>query len=122
VALGEQAKTEELLAVVENRPVGLRPPFLDAQAHRFRARLAGDDPSADRFFTAAAAQLRELELPFYLAVVRVEHGEWLIAQGRRGDAEAFLAEAEEIFARLGATPWLERVTAARSGEAAEVSA
>ena len=122
VALGEQAKTEELLAVVAEQPIGLRPPFLDAQAQRFRARLAGDDPSADRLFTAAAAQLRELELPFYLAVVRVEHGEWLIAQGRRGDADGFLAEAEEIFARLGATPWLERVTAARTGAAAELSA
>jgi tetratricopeptide (TPR) repeat protein len=122
LALGEQAKTEELLALIEDRPIGLRPPFLDAQARRFRARLAGDDPSADRLFTTAAAELRELELPFYLAVVRLEHGEWLIAQGRGGDADAFLGEAAEIFGRLGATPWLERVAAARRGEAAEISA
>jgi class 3 adenylate cyclase/tetratricopeptide (TPR) repeat protein len=122
VALGERSRAEELLALVEDQPIGLRPPFLDAQAHRLRARLAGDDPSADRLFATAAGRLRELELPFYLAVVRVEHGEWLIAQGRRGDADGFLAEAEEIFARLGATPWLERVAAARSGAAAELSA
>jgi tetratricopeptide (TPR) repeat protein len=122
VALGEQARADELLTLVEDQPIGLRPPFLDAHAHRFRARLAGDDPSADRLFTTAAARLRELELPFYLAVVRVEHGEWLIAQGRRDDAEGFLGEADEIFARLGARPWLERAAAARSGEAAEVSA
>ena len=122
LALGEQPKTQELLAVVEEQPIGLRPPFLEAQAHRFRARLAGADPSADRLFTTAAAQLRELDLPFYLAVVRLEHGEWLIAQGRSDDADGFLAEAAEIFGRLGATPWLERVAAARTGAAAEISA
>ena len=122
LALGERPKTEELLAAVEERPIGLRPPFLDAQAHRFRARLAGADPSADRLFTTAAAQLRELELPFYLAVVRLEHGEWLTAQGRRADADGFLAEAAEIFGRLGATPWLDRLAAARSGAVAEISA
>jgi predicted ATPase/class 3 adenylate cyclase len=122
VALGEQPKTQELLAVVEEQPIGLRPPFLAAQAHRFRARLAGADPSADRLFSTAAAQLRELDLPFYLAVVRLEHAEWLVAQGRSDDADGFLAEAAEIFGRLGATPWLERVAAARTGAAAEISA
>ena len=83
-------------------------PFLDAAAYRFRARLAGDDPGADRRFTEAATRLSELELPFHLAVVLLEHGEWLTAQGRRGDAEPFLAEARETFERLGAKPWLER--------------
>ena len=53
--------------------------------------------------------LRGLDLPFHLAVVPLDHGEWLIARGRNGDAEPLLAEAEETFARLGATPWLERV-------------
>ena len=122
LALGEQQKTEELLAAIEERPIGLRPPFLDAQAHRFRARLAGDDPSADRMFSTAAAQLRELDLPFYLAVVRLEHGEWLNAQGRNDDADGFLTEAAELFARLGAVPWLERVAAGRTAPAAEISA
>jgi hypothetical protein len=106
--LHEEARADELLAIVEQQPVGLRPPFLAAVVHRFRARLAGDDPAADASFTAAAAQLRALELPFHLAVVLLEHGEWLTAQGRRGDAEPFLAEARETFERLGAKPWLER--------------
>jgi hypothetical protein len=53
--------------------------------------------------------LRGLELPFHLAVVQLDHAEWLIGLGRNGDAEPLLAEAEETFARLGATPWLERV-------------
>jgi class 3 adenylate cyclase/tetratricopeptide (TPR) repeat protein len=108
LALGDRAKVEELLADIEGQAPGLRSPSLAAAAHRFRARLAGDDPGADRDFTAAAAQLRELGLTFELAVVLLEHGEWLTAQGRPGDAEPFLAEARETFGRLGAVPWLER--------------
>ena len=38
----------------------------------------------------------------------LEHGEWLGEQGRADEAEPLLAEAREIFERLGATPWLER--------------
>src|SRR5262249_48005619 len=97
--------------IVEELPPGLRPPFLDATAHRFRARLAGEDPATDREFAAAAAQLRELELPFHLAVVQLEHGESLTAQGRRDDAEPLLAEARETFERLQAPPWLDRLDA-----------
>jgi hypothetical protein len=70
----------------------------------------GAENPTDREFTTAAAQIRELELPFHLAVVLLEHGEWLVAQGRPGDAEPFLAEARETFGRLGATPWLERAS------------
>jgi predicted ATPase/class 3 adenylate cyclase len=114
LALGRHDRADELLAIVEALPVGLRPPFLDAIAHRFRALLVGDDPGADRGFTAAAAQLRALGLPFHLAVVLLEHGEWLAAQGRPGDAAPFLAEARETFERLGADPWLERTGAARA--------
>ena len=115
LALGNATKADELLTLVEELPVGLRPPLLDAAAHRFRARLAGDDPSADALFTRAAAQLRALELPFHLAVVLLEHGEWLAAQGRPDDAEPFVAEARETFERLEATPWLERLDAVRGG-------
>ena len=115
LALGDRAKAEELLATVEELPVGLRPPLVDATAHRFRARLAGDDPAADREFTAAAAQLRELELPFQHAVVRLEHGEWLTAQGRPHDAEPFFAGARETFERLEATPWQDRLDASSAG-------
>ena len=108
LGLHEEAKADKLLAIVEQQPHGLRPPFLAAVTHRFRARLAGDDPAADGSFTAAAAQLRALELPFYLAVVLLEHGEWLAARGRPDDAAPLLAEARETFDLLGAAPWLER--------------
>jgi hypothetical protein len=39
------------------------------------------------------------------------HGEWLVAQGCTPEAAALLEEAREIFDRLKARPWLERVAA-----------
>ena len=56
-------------------------------------------------FEAAAAIFRELSLPFWLAVTLLEHGELT------GD-QSSLAEAREIFERLEARPWLERLDAA----------
>jgi hypothetical protein len=50
---------------------------------------------------------------FDVAVALLEHGEWLIGQGRGNDAEPLLDEAQEIFERLPAAPWLERVFQAR---------
>jgi tetratricopeptide (TPR) repeat protein len=122
LALGERERAEELLATIEGTPAGLRPPFLDATAHRFRARLAGDVPGADARFTAAAAGMRKLELPFHLAVCLLEHGEWLVARGRAGDAEPLLAEAREAFDRLDAGPWLERAAAATAAREEQIPA
>jgi hypothetical protein len=88
---------------------GVRPPYLEAHALRFRARLRD---AADEHFTAAAERFRALEIPFWLAVTLLEHGEWLVAQDRPEEAEPLLDEAREIFERLEATPWLERAVAA----------
>jgi tetratricopeptide (TPR) repeat protein len=100
LALGESAKVEELLALIESVPPGTRPPYLDAQAKRFRARL-DDDPSG---YEVAAESFRHLSLPFWLAVTLLEHAELT------GNDES-LAEPREIFAELKATPWLERLDA-----------
>jgi hypothetical protein len=48
-------------------------------------------------------------------VTELEHGEWLVGQARADEAEPLLAEAGEIFERLEARPWLERVTQASRG-------
>jgi predicted ATPase/class 3 adenylate cyclase len=109
--LGDREKAEGFLTTIESLQRGLRPPFLDASAHRLRAKLASTAAEADSGYTAAAAHFRELELPFWLAVTLLEHGEWLGEQGRTGEAGPMLAEAREIFERLGATPWLERLPA-----------
>jgi class 3 adenylate cyclase/tetratricopeptide (TPR) repeat protein len=121
LAIGDREKAEALLASIERIPPGLRPPFLDAQAHRFRARLASTADEADSGFTTAITRFRELELPFWLAVTLLEHGEWLGEQGRTDEAEPLLAEAREIFEQLEATPWLERLASTPSS-AVEVSA
>ena len=54
-------------------------------------------------------ELPRVGFPFWLAVALLEHGEWLVAQGRAEEAESLLAEAREIFERLEARPWLERL-------------
>ncbi len=114
LALGERARAEELLATVDAVPPGLRPPYLVAHAHRFRARLAGLDEAAGAGYAAAAAGFRKIGIPFWLAVTLLEHGEWLAGGSREGDAGPLLAEAREIFDRLEAVPWLERVDALRA--------
>jgi tetratricopeptide (TPR) repeat protein len=116
IALGERERADELLAAVEGLAPGLRPPLLEAHAHRFRARLNGDEGG----FKTAAARFRELEIPFWLAVTELDHGEWLVGQARPEEAEPLFAEAREIFERLEATPWLERVDSVAPARAARV--
>jgi tetratricopeptide (TPR) repeat protein len=116
VALGDATKAHELISLLEEAPPGQRAPFLEGQAHRFRARLGGDEAG----YTMAESIFREHELPFWLAVVQLEHGESLVQGDRPDEAEPVLAEARETFDRLGATPWLERVArTASSGREAE---
>jgi tetratricopeptide (TPR) repeat protein len=117
LTLGDEAKAEELLTMVEAIPPGRLPPFLDAQAKRFRARLAerrGQVGQVEQLFKSATGVFRELATPFSMAATLLEHGEWLIAQGRVSEAHGLLDEARGIFTRLKATPWLERVEQATS--------
>jgi predicted ATPase/class 3 adenylate cyclase len=111
LALGDSAALEEVLALIDSVPAGMRPPFLDAQATRFRARSSGDPSGLE----AAAALFREIGVPFWLAVTLLEHGELT------GD-ESSLAEAREVFEQLGAQPWLERTGVPTNTSAAPVPA
>ena len=43
------------------------------------------------------------------AVTQLQHAEWLVTRGRPADAAALVAEAREIFERLEAAPWLDRL-------------
>src|SRR5438876_11632689 len=74
IALGDSAKVRELISFLEEAPPGRRAPLLDAQAHRFRARLEDDESG----YEAAESIFRERELEFWLAVVQLEHGELLV--------------------------------------------
>jgi tetratricopeptide (TPR) repeat protein len=109
LAIGESQKAEELVSTIERLPPGLRPPFLEAAAHRYRARLADAVDRAASEYATAAQRFRDLGLPFWLAVTQLEHAEWLVGQGRTDETTSLLAEAREIFERLGAMPWLERL-------------
>jgi tetratricopeptide (TPR) repeat protein len=111
--LQDLGRVEDVMAIVENEPPGKRPQYLQAHIHRFRARVAltRGEGEVERGFKAAAGSFRELGMPFWLAATLLEHGEWLVAQDRRDDASPPLTEAREIFERLGARPWLDRVEA-----------
>ena len=77
---------------------------------RFQGRLLaqrGDREGASDLLTRAVAGLRALQTPYPLAMALVEQAELGV-----DDPVSLLAEAREIFERLGATPWLERVDAA----------
>ncbi len=96
----------ELLALLDELTKAELTPSLAAQSARLRARLPEYDAESE--LTTAEDLFRELETPFYLAVVLLEHAEWLVAQNRSSEAEPLLDEARETFQRLAATPWLDR--------------
>jgi class 3 adenylate cyclase/tetratricopeptide (TPR) repeat protein len=112
LALGQVDIVEELLEIPRGLGAGETSPFWRAQAPRIEAHLAaarGEDGVEERF-EGAATLFRASDMPFWLAVTLTEHGEWLVSQQRTGEAEPFLAEAREIFERLKARPWIDRVS------------
>jgi class 3 adenylate cyclase/tetratricopeptide (TPR) repeat protein len=107
--LGDQQEIEDLLGEVEQLPPSERTPRLLAQEARFRGRLLalrGDREDAADLLARAAEGLRALQTPYPLAMALVEQAELGV-----DDPAPLLAEAREIFERLGATPWLERIDA-----------
>jgi tetratricopeptide (TPR) repeat protein len=93
---GDFDEAERLLEYADSWPLIERRPLLAAHTARIRAKLLavrGED-AADEF-AQAAAQFREHDRPFWTAVTLLDAG--------RGE------EAEPIFRRLRAEPWLERL-------------
>jgi tetratricopeptide (TPR) repeat protein len=112
--LGDLDRVERRLRWFRELSPADRGASLEAQAERFRARLAaahGQSDEVERGFKRAAALLREIGARFWLAVVLLEHGEWLTQAARAEEAAPLLEEAQEIFERLEARPWLERLDA-----------
>ncbi|MGE5273975.1 MAG: ATP-binding protein [Verrucomicrobiota bacterium] len=117
--LDDLDRVTELLGEWERMRPTDRTLFLEGHYARFRARLAerhGEDDGVEPGMLRAHGLFRELSMPFHLAVALLEHGEWLVAQGRAAEAVPLLEEAREIFDRLKARPWLERVTASAHGQ------
>ena len=108
-AVGEIAgeeKLRELLDIVDELHPGELGPFMRAQKARFLARLPEHDAATE--LGEAERLFEESEMPFYVAVTRLERA------GTLPEAEAgpLLEQARETFERLRAQPWLERVDAA----------
>ena len=110
--LGDLEVVEELVEAVERSPRGKLPQYMQALALRFRAKVAAarqDGSPVEPSFKGAAGLFREIAAPFYMAVTLLDHGEWLVEQGRTDEAQPMLDEAREIFERLRAQPWIDRV-------------
>jgi hypothetical protein len=106
----------ELIRYVDDLPAGDVIPSMRAQADRFTGLLAdrrGESVAATERLRRAADAFRQLGYPFELAQVLLEHGEVLLEEGHRHDADGLLAEAAVGFGELRAEPWLGRVTKAR---------
>jgi class 3 adenylate cyclase/tetratricopeptide (TPR) repeat protein len=105
--LGDQEQIEELLGEIERLPPSSRTPRLVSQEARFRGRLLalrGDGDAAAEHLAKAVEGFRGLETPYPLAIALFEQAELGV-----DDPAPLLAEAREIFQRLGAKPWLERI-------------
>jgi hypothetical protein len=115
--LDDSSSVHQYLSVVESAAPGEISPLLHAEHARFKARLAAQEgwqDQAEARFKNAAAIFREISTPFHLAVVLLEHAEFLSSQGRSPDSEQLLSEAKQIFTELTARPWIERVDSALS--------
>jgi class 3 adenylate cyclase/tetratricopeptide (TPR) repeat protein len=111
VASGDLPAADELLQIAEHAPPGGIGPVFRATAARFGAAVAamrGDRETSAAGFGIAEDLFRELQMPFDLAKILLEHAELLVATGRSGEARPMLDEAREIFERLEAAPFLER--------------
>jgi tetratricopeptide (TPR) repeat protein len=121
ISLGRFEEAEAILSIAAAIPPGRQSPYLDAQSRRLRARIShvrGDAESVEPGYKRAVGMFRELETPFWLAVALLESAEWLADEGRTDDAKPLLDEARELFERLRARPWLERVDAVAIDRAA----
>jgi len=113
VEAGELSAAEGLIADLERVPAASLPSFLRANGSRLRALLdvaRGEQGQVEPAFEAAAGTFREAGIAFWLAVTLLQHGEWLVGQGRAEEAAPILEEAGGIFERLKAKPWLERLS------------
>jgi class 3 adenylate cyclase len=121
-ALDAPARAREQLAILDSAQPAALTPFLRAHRARFQARLCeAQDPRAEAELATAEELFRTLATPFPLAVTLLERAESALRQGRREATEPLLVEAREIFERLDAKPWLERLDAAQASARSEVS-
>jgi predicted ATPase/class 3 adenylate cyclase len=123
--LDNHAKADELLELTDSLQPGQLTPSLQAQRHRFHARLdarQGRHDHVDHNYRQAETTLSRHGLLFHHAVTQFEHAEWLLARGRPDDAQPLLTQARDTFEQLEATPWLQRLHATQTDTPAETVA
>jgi tetratricopeptide (TPR) repeat protein len=103
-------RIQELIDVVRSWRPGEVMPYMRAQLERATGRLEiarGKDPSAG--LGSARRAFDEISMPFWAAVVALELAEWLLSEGRNGEAAPLIEDARKTFEELRAKPWLERL-------------
>jgi class 3 adenylate cyclase len=115
IAVGDLDVARRHLAMLDALLPGQTAPLTRAYRERFRGCL--HESGNESQFEASAQEFRRLGIPFELAVTELEHAKWLVAHGRSEEASVRLAGAREVFERLRATPWLERVAEVEAGTA-----
>ena len=111
LAMGDLGEAEQLVELLEGRPPGEIPPFLQSQIRRNRSLLAaarGDDKVVEAGLLAAEKGFRILNYPYWAARTQLDLAEWLAHQGRASEAAACGGEAAATFESLGAQPMLAR--------------
>ena len=108
--LADTATVTELLALLDGYRPGKLAPMQRAERDLARARRTADDggPDTGAAFTAAIAGLREHSTPYHLAHGLLDHAEYLTGLGDSEAAEAAIADARDIAARLRCQPLLDR--------------
>ncbi len=119
-ALDDRTAVDELAREVAGRFRRGLSPALDGQLSRLWGRLAameGRHSEVADHLREAADLFDAMHMPFWAAVARTEHGEWLVTQGRPDEAGDLLAHAAATFEELDAAPMLARARGGRSAAA-----
>jgi class 3 adenylate cyclase/tetratricopeptide (TPR) repeat protein len=116
LAAGDRDETRPLLALVEDAPIGHVPPYLRAQLARLLALLAatGDGEGTEKGLRSSILTFGDLGYAYWRARAQSDLAGWLNDQGRVEEAAPLLAEAADVFRRVGAAPDLGRLEALRS--------
>jgi class 3 adenylate cyclase len=116
--LGRPDRVKEIVAIAESAPARDRTSAIRASIARFQGHVAaaeGNVDEAERRMAQAITLYREIKYPFWMAVAETERAELLQRAAGGEDAGTLLREAREIFERLKAVPWLERLAKVESG-------
>jgi hypothetical protein len=110
LALGDESTVEQLIAQVDNYPVGHVASVLRVERQRVWARLLAlrDDPEAGPAFHTATQALRQFGSPYHLAVGLLDQAEYLSGRGDDAAVAELAAEADALASRLAALPLRER--------------